>query len=206
MLKKSDIIDMYTMEDLIPIVGMLAGEYTDSTSVTYERARQFMEAVLYCIAHIETDNNSIMSASIPTAMEAYQLGYEAVIDKVRRTQKQYNEMMENFDHYNNRNYRDTVQKALPGFFQYYDVRFAPMDTIITMDYPVFGLDMNLEGIDMISSYIDAIREEQLYLQSFSRDDIIDMLHSFHHNYEIEFFNLRECVEKRTHSGGNMCTK
>ena len=41
----------YEMEELVPIVAKLAEGFTskESTSITYERAQQFMEAVLYCI-------------------------------------------------------------------------------------------------------------------------------------------------------------
>ncbi|MGN0343093.1 MAG: DUF6179 domain-containing protein [Roseburia sp.] len=107
-----------SMEELIPIVGKLTEEFTanESSSVTYERARQFMEAVIYCIGH------------------------------------------------------------------------AP-----NWDYPVFGLDMDLEGIDRISAYLDAIREEQMYLRKFSRDEVIARLRSFHPHYEREYFNVREIV-------------
>ncbi len=42
---------MYDMNDLVPIVAMLTEKYTgnDSSSVTYEKANQLMEAVVYCI-------------------------------------------------------------------------------------------------------------------------------------------------------------
>ena len=60
-MKKSDVTNIYTMEELIVIVGKLAEQYTsgESTSITYERARQFMEAVIYCISHIKTYNHSV---------------------------------------------------------------------------------------------------------------------------------------------------
>lgn len=196
MMKKSDVTTMYTMEELLPIVGKLAEEFTtkESSSVTYERARQWMEAVIYCIAHLETGNQLLMKRNALPAEEAYQLGYAAVIEKVRKTQEKYNELMEFFDHYDNENYRDTVEKALPGFFLYYDVKFAPMENIITMDYPVFGLDMELEGIDMIRQYIDAIWEEQCYLMKFPRNFVVDKLRVFHTKYEKEYFNLKEIVD------------
>ncbi len=43
--------EIYRMEELIPIVGRLAEKYTgfESSSITYEKAGQLMEAVLYCI-------------------------------------------------------------------------------------------------------------------------------------------------------------
>lgn len=196
MMKKSDVINIYTMEDLIPIVKKLAEEFTanESSSVTYERARQFMEAVIYCISHFDVGNNSLTTDAILSAKESYKLGLDAVIEKVKETQNKYNKLMEFFDHYDNRNYRDTVEKALPGFFLYYDVKYAPMENIITMDYPVFGLDMKLEGIDMIRQYIDVIWEEQCYLMKFPRTYIINELRSFHPYYEREYFNIKEIVE------------
>ena len=41
----------YEMEELVPIVAKLAKRYTsgESTSITYEKAQQLMEAVLYSI-------------------------------------------------------------------------------------------------------------------------------------------------------------
>lgn len=41
----------YPMEELIPILAELTDRFTskESTSVSYERARQLMEAILYCI-------------------------------------------------------------------------------------------------------------------------------------------------------------
>lgn len=193
---KSDVVKIYTMEELIPIVAELTEAFTskESSSITYERARQFMEAVIYCIAHLETGADSLMTHSVLPAKEAYRLGYDAVMEKVKKTQEKYNGLMKFFDHYGNKNYRDTVEKALPGFFLYYDVKFAPMENIITMDYPVFALDMNLEGIDMIRQYIDAIWEEQCYLRKLPREYVISRLRSFHPRYEEEYFNLREILE------------
>ena len=130
---------------------------------------------------------------MPSAGEAYRIGYEAVIEKVKATQEKYNKLMQFFDDYGNRNYLDTVEKALPGFFLYYDVKFAPMDNIITMDYPVFGLDMEAEGIDRIRQYLDAIWEEQCYLIKFPRNFILEELRSFHPKYEKEYFNLKEIL-------------
>ena len=42
------------MEELVSIVGELAGKYTgyESTSITYEKAEQLMGAVLYCIREV----------------------------------------------------------------------------------------------------------------------------------------------------------
>ena len=135
-----------------------------------------------------------MAHEVLPAKEAYWHGYDAVVEKVRETQEKYNKLLTFFDDYGNQNYEDTVEKALPGFFLYYDVKFAPMENIITMDYPVPGLDMSLEGIDMIRQYIDAIWEEQHYLMQFPRNEVISKLRSFHPKYEKEFINIKEIFD------------
>lgn len=204
-MNKAEVIERYTMEELIPIVGSLTEQFTshESSSVTYERAGQFMEAVIYCIAHCDFEKGNGLMASALSAEEAYRTGYEAVISKVKRTQEKYNRLLLFFDDYGNRNYRDTVEKALLGFFMYYDVKYAPMETMITMDYPVFGLDMNMEGIDMIAQYIDAIWKEQQYLNKFPKNYVLDELRLFHPKYENEFFNIKEILELQLRPDGEI---
>ncbi len=191
--RMADLLSLFNMEDLLPIVARLTDEYTskESSSVTFERARKLMAAVMYAIAHFETRTTSLMGQNDLSAEEVYKLGYEAVLLKVDTAKEKYKKLMTFFDGYNNRNYKDTVEKAIPGFFKYYDSKFAPMENIITMDYPVFKLDMKLEGIDMISQYIDAICNEQVYLKSFPREYVITKLKEFHPKYEKEYINLKE---------------
>lgn len=74
------------------------------------------------------------------------------------------------------------------------MKFASMESGITYDYPILGLDTSLEGIDRMEQYIDAIWQEQQYLREFSREYVIDKLLSFHPRYEREYFNLREIME------------
>ena len=192
------VTEIYTMEQLLPVVAQLTNRFVscESTSVTYERARYLMEAVIYCIAHFyeAEEKEELMSASIVSAEKAYQLGYENVIQKVRKVQESYNELIGSFCHYGNRNYRDTVEKALPAFFLYYDPRFAPMENIITMDYPLFGLNMELCGIDMIEQYVNAISREQQYLKRYPIDFVVEKLRSYHPTYEGEFFNIKEILD------------
>lgn len=115
-MNKDEVISIYSMEELIPIVGRLTKQFTshESSSVMYERARQFMEAVIYCIAHWDYETEKCLIISEPSAEVAYRIGYEAVINKVKRTQEKYNQLLTFFDDYGNRNYRDTVEKAILG--------------------------------------------------------------------------------------------
>ena len=200
MMNKFDVTALYSMEELLPVVSTLVEEFTgkESSSVTYERTRQLMEAVIYCIAHLEIKDAPVAVDGVLSARDAYRMGYDSVVEKVGKTLEKYNDMMEFFDCYGNRNYGDTVEKAFPGFFLYYDPKFAPMDHIITMDYPIFNIDSQGEGIDIITQYIDCIWEEQMYLKQYPREYVVEMLRSFHPRYEGEFFNLREILELQQH--------
>ncbi len=195
-MKKCEVVNMYEMEELLPLVKKMVAKYTsnESSSVTYEKARQLMGAIIYSIEHFEVGERNLITSNVLPVEEVYRRGFEAVVEKVIKTKEKYNDLMGFFDHYENRNYRDTVEKAIPGFFIHYDARFAPTENIITMDYPIFNLDMELEGIDMIAQYIDAIYKEQLFLMKFPREYVISELRSFHPAYENEFFNIKEILE------------
>lgn len=55
----------YEIEELVPIVATLAEKYTskESSSITYEKAQQLMEAVLYCIREAgQTEQYSLIKA------------------------------------------------------------------------------------------------------------------------------------------------
>ena len=95
----------YTMEELVPIVGKLAEKYTahESTSITYEKAEQLMEAVLYCIHELEQDgSNLVVSTDGMPAQQAYETGLLRVEGKVKRALDLYNSITLNFSHYGNK--------------------------------------------------------------------------------------------------------
>ena len=214
----------YEMDELLPIVAELSRKYTagESTSLSYEKAQQLMEAVLYCIHEAEktdraygsmtgsrlqeeyecTAGSSLREQSggatecglmekrcNRTAREMYQIGREAVLGKVKQTLEKYNQMVLTFCDYGNENLRDTVTVAIPGFFKFYDSLFAPQDTIITMDYPILDRDFNLQGIDAVEAYLNAIHVEQMFLGKLPGDMVCGVLQEFCRTYKKQFFNI-----------------
>ena len=180
----------YEMEELVPIVAELSEKYTskESTSVSYETARQLMEAVMYCIKECASDQTLVSSQRL-SAAEAYKYGYEALTQKVKQTQAAYNEMIVDFCGYGNRNYEATVEKAIPGFFLYYDAQFAPQETIITMDYPTICPVTGKSGIDAIETYVKYISFEQKFMGAFQRQYIYEVLERDHIDYKNRFDNI-----------------
>lgn len=184
----------YEMEELIPIVAGLADQYTskESTSISYERANHLMEAVLYCIDQCSEGRQLTGSRGL-TAIEAYRYGYELVVQKVKRTQELYNEMIMDFCAYGNENYRETVERAMPGFFRYYDAKFAPQETIITMDYPTIRPIADKTGINVVAKYIEYISYEQRFLRALPEKYVCDILFRFQPDYGKQFYNICEII-------------
>ena len=182
----------YTMEELVPIVGKLAEKYTahESTSITYEKAEQLMEAVLYCIHELEQDgSNLVVSTDGMPAQQAYETGLLRVEGKVKRALDLYNSITLNFSHYGNKCFYRTFVLELPHFFQRYDTRFDPQNTILTLDYPVLKDISGYTGIDKIYEYIRCIYLEQEFLGVFPREYVTGVLS----RYKDEIGNLCELV-------------
>ena len=89
----------YEMEELAPVVGWLANKYTsgESTSISYEKAQQLMEAVLYCIQEISLfESNDLALADKMSARQAYEIGAALVEKKVRKALDLYHELLPEF--------------------------------------------------------------------------------------------------------------
>lgn len=200
----------YSMEELVPIVAMLTDKYTgkESTSITYEKAQQFMNAVIYCINEwsrsqkASSDNSKKEQAALvestqkPSAKRAYEFGYHMIIQKVKNALKLYNDIMSDFDSYGIRSLEDTMIKGIPEFFKWYDAQFEPQNTILTLDYPV-PLDLSkVCGVDAIYRYLKLIKNEQEYLKQFSREEVIIKLSAYHPQYEDLFENITEMIGGR----------
>lgn len=186
----------YDMEELIPIVGKLAEKYTsgENTSIPYEKAEQLMGAVLYCIREAEQWNeNALLSAGGMGAQKAYEIGRSYVVEKTKKALQLYNEILPEFSHYENICLYDTFVKGLPRFFQRYDVRFEPQNTILTLDYPVLKDLSEYEGIDRIYDYILCIGLEQQFLHLFPSAYVNAILLKYNRLYKEMTDNLCEIV-------------
>lgn len=198
-----------TLEDLIPIVAKLSEQFTskESSSITYERANQLMEAVKYCIREYEEQacdmdstwgtkkDQIIQTTSNITASKAYQKGYEMVLAKVKEIQKLYTELSMEFEAYGSHNLQDTVMKGILGFLLRYDAKFHPQNHILTMDYPVLG-ECRLRGrcgVDVIFIYLRCIQFEEEFLKAFPKAYVIEILTQYHNDYENLFINISEPV-------------
>lgn len=189
----------YEKEELLPIVAKLAEKYTgkESTSISYEKARQFMGAVLYCINEFENAGSDLEEEasldSLADAETAYEYGYELVVKKVKNIRTQYHKMMNVFQDYGNDCCHDTFLKGIPAFFLYYNARFDPGNHILTLDYPVLGIDGTKCGADLMEQYINGAYYEQILLEKLPYDYVTAILNAYSSDYNGLIINLASIV-------------
>lgn len=168
----------YSLEELLPVVEKLSVKYTsgESSSITYEAARQLMDAVLYCIeAPGSEGNNEIIPKDKPDAAAAYELGFNRIMAKVYKAREIYDGMIEDFYDYQCRVCGETIIKGIPEFFINYDPKFNPRDHILTLDYPTLRPINELSGIHAIYQYLCNIKMEWEFLGAFEAKCIEELL-------------------------------
>ncbi|MDY4971816.1 MAG: DUF6179 domain-containing protein [Lachnospiraceae bacterium] len=185
----------YQMEELVPVAAGLAERYTggESTSITYEKAQQLMEAVLYCIHELEQSGQNPVSGGKLPPQQAYRLGLDCVKKKTEETLSQYHAILQDFMYFENRCLYDTLVKGFPRFFRRYHIEFNPQDTILTLDYPVLRDLSYCTGIDKIAAFTECIRLEQRFLKLFPEDEVRKILQSYNRSYAAMVENICEPV-------------
>lgn len=187
----------FEIEELMPIVTELVTQYTsgESSSVSYEKAKQLMEAIIFCINEAEqiNDGATVVPSQGQSLKELYQLGYERVCEKTRKALELYHEIMADFKDYRNRALYETVVKGMPEFFKYYDAKFHPQERILTLDYPTLRQVDDLQGVDAIYQYLVYIQKEQKFLGTFSEEYVEKALLDYHEDYEELFVNIPSVV-------------
>lgn len=190
----------YSMEELIPVVAKLSERYTskESTSISYDKARQLMEAVIYCIEELRQQENlkevQVLNRSEEKNVEIeYDLGYQLVIKKVYKVKELYEKILNEFQAYGNVCLSDTFLRGIPGFLRRYDARFEPQNQILTMDYPTLIYPTRQCGVDAIYSYLKYIEIEQNFLRSIPKDYVCSVLESYHADYQQLLINLSSIV-------------
>jgi len=189
----------YEMEELLPIVSELVMKYTsnESSSVTYEKANQLMEAVLFCIRELGQEKEGlILNEDKIEAKTAYELGFEKVKSKVEQSLDMYHSVLSDFRDFRIVALRDTIVKGMPEFFRHYDIWFQPQNQILTLDYPTIRNVDALQGIDAIYQYLCNIQYEQEFLSKLSDEFIVQCLVEYHEEYEELLINVASIVLRK----------
>ncbi len=183
-------------EELLAIVEELAMAYVsfESTSIRYEKAEQLMEAVQYCICETESQTeNQLVLAENQSVRQVYKVGRACVEKKVKQALDLYHQILPEFIYYKNRClYHDFIQ-AIPYFFKWYDIKFEPQNTIITLDYPVLKDLSNYRGIDRVYEFLRCIELEQKFFCRLLEEEVMAILLKNNPQYEESVENICEII-------------
>lgn len=206
----------FSEEELLQVVAKRVRKYTsnESTSVTYQTARQILSSVLYCIQEVDFDvshatayeesyelsegNNNL------TAMKAFEIGLNKKKDKIKRAKKLFASLCVRFEDYHNDCYRETIIDGMKAFFERYDVDFDATNHLLTLDYPLICEVKNIQGIDLIYEYLYRTSLEQEFLGYFSKEEVEKILIAYHRDYSGLIINIASIVLRN--SLGRLLTK
>lgn len=185
----------YQMEELLPIVSELAQKYAgyESTSITYEKAQSLMEAVLFCLSEYNSSAKDSLVQKDISVKEQYNIGAKLLFEKVENIRKIFNEISFQFEDFGVKCLYDTVQKGIPQFLKWYDIKFCPQNTILTLDYPLLIDCSSLTGADAVYKYIRAIQTEQIFLRKFDRNYVMLVLEKYNSEYRDMIENICSIV-------------
>ena len=158
-----------------------------------------MEAVIYCICEAQKASEANRTEVLHTGTGAksaerdYQIGLDKVKEKVNRALQLFNRITDNFYFAGNQVLADTVLKGMPAFFKWYDIEYAPQDTILTLDYPVLRDLTGYCGVDAIYEYLRCIELEQHFLKESDEQMVLAALERRGFGDPMQIGNLCEAV-------------
>lgn len=195
----------FNEEELLQVVARQARKYTsnESTSITYQTARQLMSSVLYCMKEDEF-NHTILGDKQEdlellnrngkiSAMQAFEFGIKRKREKIQKAKELFDNISLTFEDYHNECYQETIIAGMKAFFERYDVNFDATNHLLTLDYPLLCEISELKGIDLIYEYLLRTFLEQKFLAGFDKDEIIGILYAYHKNYKELIINIAKIV-------------
>ena len=188
-------LGLYEMEELMELAAHLAARFTgcDSTSMTYERAQSLMGAVVYTLEAYNRWQKGDLAAGKVSARAAYQAGYQLILEKMGELVHLVEAILADFEDYGLLCLRDTVREGLPEFLQRYDARFAPQETLLTLDYPLMAAVEPVGGVATVSAYAACISCEQRFLHGFPQAYVRAVLETYQADYALLVENIGALV-------------
>lgn len=187
---------------LICALGECVEWYTagDSSSVLAEKAQSLFASMIYCL--------DVYLAALPDACAGVDaLENEALYTLYRKGSSQAEQLTQAGRKLYEQTilsristgliaYNDTLDRAIPEFFQTYDVRFGAHETMASIDYPLAVSDTGKTGIKYMLWYLQQLILENAYCLRFAAGDIErlirrqgELCHTDGHELLVNIFEL-----------------
>lgn len=163
----------------------------DSSSISYDKAKMLMGAILYTLKVKEYYH---FRDALTTETVDFEQEYDTCVHLLEKlfheTKTMYEATQQNFKHYNHLVYEDTILKGMPAFFINYDLEFNPSNTLLTLDYPLLlPLSKHHKGIYAIHQYLTMLSYETQLLNAFNPLAIMATLKYYDPHYNDLIFNI-----------------
>lgn len=179
-------------DDIACILQELIVKYlgSDNTSIRETTAMEILSSIYFTIEtaitwHGGTAGTELQGKDIKNL---YEEGMEWIRARVAQSKELYGRISENKLPIPLDTYQDTIDIALPAFFQAYDIQFAAHEIPCSMDYPLANDDMTKKGIHYIHAYLQKLALETAYYRCFNMKDIRKLLRGYGRMYHL---NVRE---------------
>ncbi|MEG2396529.1 MAG: DUF6179 domain-containing protein [Oscillospiraceae bacterium] len=169
----------------------------ESGSVPTEVAESIMQSNLYSIGvylkSYDCPDDAIKALKEKSIQGIFDEGQKAIQLKIKVARHLYHMVLKNMLSTKNLAYTATISKEINKFFKKYDGKFGASETHIIADYPVCNEIENLEGIEFIEKYLEAVYYENLFCEFFFENSICYLLIGYDEKYEDLIFNIFELV-------------
>lgn len=200
-LEKNEVMTIqYGIDDILKelILRYTRGE---STSVTVDESENLLSSFLYTIdmylLSLHSAEAALYKVKTLSISELYNEGIKAVEECFVKARKLYYDVIKSRLKVELDPYNDTIDEAMPIFFDKYDIIFQAHNGMGSIDYPLMFDDMKVNGVLYIYNYLHNLKIENQFCSFFSIDDINSLIKSYGRicriNSSIELINIFELV-------------
>lgn len=179
-----------SQSDLALLLGERIRRYTSgNSSVKDETATGILNSIYYCINAFSMTKEGRAAQPGNQYLADIRRTFEAGKDRVRacfiETQALYRGIAARKLCVPLAAYNETLDQALPEFFNTYDLEFFAHEIRCSMDYPLAFEVTGLEGVFYIRQYLESLRLEETFCRCFPRDQILWTLLGFQKKHQLE---------------------
>ena len=184
----------YSFTQMLPVLMKLSKMYVDGTSLSYNKARQLMSAVSFCIKKGISADTTPVTDKLPDAMTMYNAGKNVLREQHKYIKTLASKLSGVFFDYGIRYVRHGVYEDIIADIEKTDLIFSPHMLYKEPEYTMLGDISSLYGTDRLEGYIKCAITEWTFLSKFDTAAVTELLERTSKNYRETFFdNICETV-------------
>lgn len=192
--------------ELLRELGKMVERYNrgNSSSIRSEKAENILGSMLYCVSvELRQAANPAAEMRRTPGGELFRRGQNRVKALVEESKRLYLDVLSTRTETDLMVYNDTLDKAVPAFFQTYDINYAADENGMLLgppDYPLLHQDNSRSGILFMRAYLEELLRENKFCSGYRKNYIraVLLLHGQKHHldYREMVVNIPELLLKQ----------